>query len=126
MLLDWQREFKEGQGNGGWQTVIVADNDQLLGWAALARHDLPDRPELGPWLACVYVAPSARQQGVAEQLIAKVCHNAQSSGHQRLYLHTHDQRDYYAKRGWEYVETFRAWGKEHSLMQRELQTGCAS
>ena len=119
-LIDWQREFKNGQSNGSWQTVIALENEQLLGGAALARNDLPERPELGPWLACVFIAPSARQRGLAEQLIAEVCGIAQRSGHKRLYLHTHDRRDYYAKRGWEYVASFSAWGKEHSLMQRRL------
>jgi N-acetylglutamate synthase-like GNAT family acetyltransferase len=119
-LHDWQREFKDGQNDGNWRTVIALENGQLLGGAALAKHDSPDYPELGPWLACVLVAPSARQRGLAEQLITEVCSNAKEVGHQILYLHTHDRRDYYAKRGWEYLESFQAWGKEHSLMQRRL------
>jgi N-acetylglutamate synthase-like GNAT family acetyltransferase len=119
-LPDWQREFKDGQTDGNWRTVIALENGQLLGGAALAKHDLPDHPELGPWLACVLVAPSARKRGLAEQLITEVCSNAKEIGYQKLYLHTQDRRDYYAKRGWEYLKSFRAWGKEHSLMQRRL------
>lgn len=119
-LADWQREFSEGQGNGDWQTLIALEEGQLLGGAALAKDDLPVRPELGPWLACVLVAPHARQRGLAERLIAGVCSRAKAKGHERLYLHTHDRDDYYAKRGWEYREPFHAWGKEHWLMQRTL------
>jgi GNAT superfamily N-acetyltransferase len=119
-LYDWQREFKDGQNDGNWRTVIALENGQLLGGAALAKRDLPDHPELGPWLACVLVAPLARQRGLAEQLIADVCSIAKESGHQNLYLHTHDRADYYAKRGWEYLESFLAWGKEHALMQLRL------
>ncbi|WP_434141267.1 GNAT family N-acetyltransferase (plasmid) [Pseudomonas luteola] len=119
-LVDWQQEFSTGQSNGDWQTLIALEDGQLMGGAALARDDLPERPELGPWLACVFVAPQARQRGLAEQLIAGVCSIAKAKGHERLYLHTHDRHGYYSKRGWEYVQTFDAWNKEHWLMQRNL------
>lgn len=119
-LVDWQREFSDGQSNGDWQTLIALEDGQLLGGAALARNDLPERPELGPWLACVLVAPQARRRGLAEQLISGVCSLAKAKRYERLYLHTHDQGDYYAKRGWDYREPFRAWGKDHWLMQRAL------
>ena len=119
-LCEWQREFREGQNDASWRTLIMLEGDQLLGGAALAKNDLPERPELGPWLACVFVAPSARQRGLAERLISGLCSEAQALGHHQLYLHTQDRRDYYSKRGWQYVESFRAWGKEHSLMQLKL------
>ena len=119
-LADWQKEFSEGQSNGVWQTLIALEEGQLLGGAALAKDDLPERPELGPWLACVLVAPHARQRGLAEQLITGVYAQAKAKGYERLYLHTHDRADYYAKRGWEYRELFHAWGMGHWLMQRKL------
>lgn len=119
-LADWQREFAEGQGNGDWQCMIALENDQLLGGAALAANDLPDRPELGPWLACVFIAPQARKRGLAEQLIEGICATAKATGTTRLYLHTHDRSDYYAKRGWQVQESFQAWGKEQRLMLRYL------
>ena len=117
---DWQREFRDGQSNGDWQTLIALEDGELLGGASLAKDDLPERPELGPWLACVFVAPQARQRGLAEQLIEGVYSQACAQGYERLHLHTHDRGDYYAKRGWEYVELFHAWGMEHWLMQRKL------
>lgn len=85
-LADWQREFAEGQGNGDWQCLIALENDQLLGGAALAASDLPERPELGPWLACVFIAPQARKRGLAEQLIEGICDAAKANGTTRLYL----------------------------------------
>jgi len=119
-LADWQREFAEGQDNGAWQCLIALENGQLLGGAALATNDLPERPELGPWLACVFIAPQARQRGLAQQLIEDICAAAKASGSARLYLHTHDRNDYYAKRGWQVLERFQAWGKEQWLMMRDL------
>lgn len=119
-LEAWQREFAEGQLNGQWQTLIALDNGRLLGSAALAASDLPQRPDLGPWLACVFVAPEARQRGLAEQLIERVGAAAKAQGVPHLYLHTHDRHPYYAKRGWGVLETFQAWGKDHWLMARAL------
>ncbi|MET0123987.1 MAG: GNAT family N-acetyltransferase [Pseudomonas caspiana] len=119
-LNDWQREFAEGQVNGDWQCLIAVEDGQLLGGAALARNDLAERPELGPWLACVFIAPHARQRGLAEQLIEGICTAAKANGNTRLYLHTHDRHEYYAKRGWQVLECFQAWDKEHWLMGRDL------
>lgn len=53
-LASWQQEFAAGQHDGRWKCLIAMEHDQLLGGASLASHDLPDRPELGPWLACVH------------------------------------------------------------------------
>lgn len=119
-LPDWQREFAEGQHNGQWQCLVALDGNRLLGSAALASDDLPGRRDLGPWLACVFVAPEARGQGLAEQLIEGICEHARSNGVATLYLHTHDQDAYYAKRGWTHMEPFEAWGHSHWLMCRTL------
>ena len=119
-LPDWQREFADGQTNGDWNCLIALDNDQLLGGAALAKADLAHRPELGPWLACVFVTPEARGQGLAEGLIEGICAQAKANGVARIYLHTQDKRDYYAKRGWTVLESFEAWEKQQWLMTREL------
>ena len=119
-LAEWQREFAEGQSNGDWSCLIALDGDALVGGAALARDDLAHRPDLGPWLACVFVDPAARGQGVAEQLIEGICQEAKSRGLPRLFLHTQTRQDYYAKRGWQVLERFRAWDNEQWLMVRDL------
>jgi N-acetylglutamate synthase-like GNAT family acetyltransferase len=96
------------------------DGERLLGGAALARNDLADRADLGPWLACVFVDPEARGQGLAEQLIEGICEAAKQRGVSRLYLHTQDKHDYYRKRGWQLLEGFQAWEKQQWLMVRDL------
>ncbi|WP_337058496.1 GNAT family N-acetyltransferase [Pseudomonas sp. USHLN015] len=120
-LEDWQREFAEGQLSGEWQCLVALDGERLLGGAALAADDLPGRDDLGPWLACVFTTPEARGQGIAERLIEGICEQARSQGHVRLYLHTQDRADYYARRGWTPLESFHAWGAEHTLMWRALE-----
>lgn len=119
-LLDWQAEFVAGQHNGDWEMLVALDRGQLLGCAGLAKDDLPLRAELGPWLACVYVRPEARGQGLAERLVECICATARERGHARLYLHTYDREDYYARRGWALLERFQAWGSPQHLMCRQL------
>lgn len=120
-LDEWQAEFADGQTNGDWLTLIAHEHGQLLGSAALATNDLQQRADLGPWLACVYVAPHARGRGLAAELVARICATAQAQGVERLYLHTHDRQDYYAARGWTPLESFQAWGSSHCLMARDLR-----
>lgn len=119
-LAEWQAEFAEGQLNGRWPCLIALNDDQLLGGAALAKDDLPDRPEPGPWLACVLVTPQARGQGITQQLIEGICARAKDNGAEHLYLHTHDRSDYYAQRGWRVLEHFIAWGEQQTLMSKPL------
>lgn len=119
-LASWQQEFAAGQRNGHWKCLIATEQNQLLGGACLASDDLPDRPELGPWLACVFITPTARRRGLAAQLIEGICSHAREAGFTTLYLHTHSQRDYYTGLGWEVLERFESWGKEQWLMSRRL------
>lgn len=118
-LSEWQAEFAAGQHNGDWPSLVAVESGQLLGGAALAKEDLPGR-DLGPWLACVFVTPEARGQGIAERLVEGICERAQQQGVARLYLHTQDRAAYYAKRGWVLVEQFQRWDKPQSLMARDL------
>lgn len=119
-LYDWQVELTAGQHDGAWQSLLALQGERLLGSASLARDDLPSRAELTPWLACVYVHPEHRGQGLAERLITAICAHARDQGHERIYLHTHDRADYYASRGWRGLEDFQAYGERHRLMGRSL------
>lgn len=119
-LHDWQAELMAGQHDGAWQSLLALDGERLLGSASLARDDLPSRPQLTPWLACVYVQPECRGQGLAERLITAICAHARDLGHTQLYLHSHDRADYYACRGWQGLEDFQAYGEWHRLMSRSL------
>lgn len=89
----------------------------LAGWL---YRQFPYESASSRWLACVYVHPEARGRGLAGRLIEEVCAEARALGHTRLYLHTQDRADYYARRGWTVLETFEAWGMTHQLMVRPL------
>jgi N-acetylglutamate synthase-like GNAT family acetyltransferase len=53
-------------------------------------------------------------------LIEGICAKAKENGVARIYLHTQDQSDYYARRGWTVLERFQAWEKDQWLMVRNL------
>ncbi|MDU8617456.1 GNAT family N-acetyltransferase [Pseudomonas syringae] len=119
-LADWQLDFSQGQANGHWKCLIAMEDGELLGGASLASDDLAERPDLGPWLACVLVKPEVRGRGVAGHLIDGICSHARAVGISTLYLHTHDQHRFYAKRGWRVFGRIESWGKEHYLMSQDL------
>src|SRR5258705_8880243 len=49
-------------------THLAFDGDELLGSVTLVEHDMSSHPELSPWLAGLYVKPSARGRGVGSAL----------------------------------------------------------
>ena len=59
---------------------------------------------LMPWLACLYVNETHRNQGLAEQLLAHSLAEAQRKGFDHLYLST-DLVDFYEKKGWQLYTT---------------------
>lgn len=82
-------------------TFIYKRDQRLAGSAAIIACDMDCHPELGPWLASVYVAPAWRRQGIASQLVNHVMQQARAAGLSHLYLFTPDQRDFYQRLGWQ-------------------------
>ncbi|MGH7573337.1 MAG: GNAT family N-acetyltransferase, partial [Gemmatimonadota bacterium] len=86
---------------------VAVDGDTLLGSASLVHDDLETRPEIGPWLASVYVPPEHRRRGVASALVQRVVKEALDQDVSLLYLWTTDQERLYAGLGWRPVERTR-------------------
>lgn len=58
--------FREHCGPAGVPSVFAAlAGERPVGMASLVVDDMPDRPELTPWLASVYVLPEWRGRGLA-------------------------------------------------------------
>jgi len=83
----------------------VSNEDELLGIAGVLADDKPpDAPEPGPWLAAVWVKPSARNIGVGSTLVQHAIQRGKINGFgEHLYLFTEDMHAFYRKRGWEPV-----------------------
>lgn len=85
-------------------TLIAFLDGQPAGTASIYVHDLDARPDLSPWLAAVYVAPSFRKQGIGSKLVKAVESVAQKLQIGRLYLFTPDQEHFYTNLGWSVLE----------------------
>ena len=101
-------------------TFIALEGDQLLGSAASIDSDLPNKPNLTPWLASVFVKPEVRHQGIATKLITHLCDQAKNEQITRLYLFTENQQNFYKKMGWVALEQLDYSGEQVTIMALDL------
>jgi GNAT superfamily N-acetyltransferase len=102
------------------RTLVLLVDDKPVGTASLTAHDLEERPDLTPWLAGMFVAPMARGQGHAAQLIAAVEDEARKASSPCLWLYTNTAERIYARAGWRTIETVLHTSKPFALMRRDL------
>lgn len=113
-------EWLEIVRHPGRVTFVALDEERAVGTATLDFEDLPPRDDLTPWLASVYVLPEFRAQGLGATLVAAVAKEARTKGFKQLYLHTSDRVAFYAKRGWDIVDTVEYWNKTNTIMVKAL------
>ena len=63
--------------------------------------DMSTRPELGPWLANVYIREDRRNLRLGSRLVKATMAHAREQGIARLYLFTRDQQRFYQRLGWQ-------------------------
>jgi N-acetylglutamate synthase-like GNAT family acetyltransferase len=110
-------------------TLIALDEQthELIGSVSLIADDeLHGFAHLTPWLASLYVVPSARNRRVASTLINRVSNEAHRLGHTQMYLFTSGQSKYYSDRGWHTVALTTAHGHRATVMSRATSEGRAS
>ncbi len=104
-------QIREGRGvilkNG--QSVpfaLVAESDgQVCGNTLVIDNDEPAKPELGPWVAAVWVDEPMRGGGVARALIDEAVRRAGTLGVPRLYLISRPAlQPFYTGLGWRVLE----------------------
>jgi GNAT superfamily N-acetyltransferase len=98
--------------------VALSDEGELLGSVSLLADDLPECPQLSPWLASLFVRPDRRGQGLGGRLVEAAVSEARRLGASRLYLFTPHHEAYYAARGWSLVERATAAGQPVVVMGR--------
>jgi N-acetylglutamate synthase-like GNAT family acetyltransferase len=79
--------------------------DKPAGMISLKLDDHPDRKDLFPWLASLFVHPSFRNNGIAKNLFQPVMHEAKKLGYKKLYLFTETAQNLYAKLGFRQIGT---------------------
>lgn len=77
----------------------------FLGTVSLIACDEPERNDLAPWLAALWVEPAARQAGIGAALVDAVVARCAALGIARLYLSARPAvQGFYEKRGWQVTD----------------------
>lgn len=79
---------------------LAITQNKPAGMISLKENDHPDRKDLKPWLASVFVHPAFRNKGYASALINRAHDEAQKLGFQKMYLFTPNAEGLYQKHGW--------------------------
>jgi GNAT superfamily N-acetyltransferase len=85
--------------------LIAHDGAEFLGTSSVIEADLPERPQLTPWVAAVWVEPQARRCGVGAALVDRAAADCFALGVVRVYLCARRERaGFYQRLGWIAVE----------------------
>ena len=101
--VDWYLSLYERADESSTLPVVLAAfvGDEFVGSASLIEDDeLPDASEPGPWVAAVYVAPSARGRGIGAALVNELVNKARNLGLAHVYLYTQHGAPWYIEMGW--------------------------
>jgi GNAT superfamily N-acetyltransferase len=85
-------------------TLVAVVDGQPVGSISLHEYAIPDRPDLTPSLAALYVRPEYRHHGIASRLLEAAEARLREIGAARLYFTVPEQEDFFAKRGWQVLE----------------------
>jgi len=101
---------------------VVARSDGVpVGCASIVATDLPTRPDLGPWLANVYVQPTWRGRGLGTALTERaMAYGAQFAD--VLYLYTSGSTALYERLGWRPHDTGHYAGRAIAILRYSV--GC--
>lgn len=84
--------------------TYLAVTDTVIGSASIVISDMPERPELTPWLASVFVDTECRKLGAGRAVVLKVMQHAKEAGIKTLYLYSPDREHFYKHMGWQTIE----------------------
>jgi GNAT superfamily N-acetyltransferase len=101
------------------QTFVLLVDGEPVGTSSLVAADMKERPDLTPWMASVFVVPTARRRGHVILLIRTIETAAVAAGIPVLWLYTDTAEGIYAKAGWRTVEIVqREGGKPPATVMR--------
>lgn len=81
-------------------TFLAESNDQIVGTVSLDVADFPSLDHLTPWVASLYVVPSARGHGVGTTLLRHVQNFAKARKLEPVYLWTLRDTRFFENCGW--------------------------
>lgn len=108
-------------------TLVLHEDGTVLGSVSLVIEDAPELQDEGsPWLASLYVVPSARGRGYGSRLVRAAAALATEQGVECLYLFTPDQVEFYQHLGWTQRMRTRLHGNDVTLMDLRLPVATAA
>lgn len=99
---------------------VSLEDDAPVGIVSLIECNLPERCDLTPWLAGLYVWPAHRNRGIGTALTRTVERGAKRLGYDRLYLYTAPAEQFYDRLGWETISRDELAGAAIAIMVRRL------
>lgn len=127
LYTDWNvttaaAEFRAQHTDGTLPaTLLLLHDSQLVGSVSLVFDDLPDRPELQPWLASLFILREHRGQGHAATLIAAAVAFAGAARYPILHLFTENAATLFKRHGFIPMENITLQGHPIALLRRTLQ-----
>ena len=87
------------------QIYIAQSAGEVVGAIALVDFDdVEEFRHLKPWVAAFIVGPDFRGRGIGSAMLEALEERARNFSIPKLYLWTEDQREFYAKRGYQLIE----------------------
>lgn len=132
---EWYRlpihEFFDAVASGTWErtgllprTLVALSDSRAVGTASIVDSDMDIRLNWSPWLACVYVSPDSRKQGIASKIVEAIVDFAQDElDIKRLYLYTDIHANLYRRLGWVDIDQAFFEGADVTIMCRQLKPG---
>ena len=85
--------------------LVAHDGKSFLGTASVIASDLPERPQLTPWVAAVWVEAQARRRVVGSALLNRATRDCFALKVARAYLCARPRRTaFYQRLGWSSIE----------------------
>jgi GNAT superfamily N-acetyltransferase len=123
---DWDEavalaELRSHRSDGSLPATLVLRGDGVYtGSVSVIFNDCAARPDLNPWLASLYVAPSARGRGFGSRLVQGAVDLAAAAGEQRLYVFTESAAGLFESHGFHLIDRTSLHGHPIDILERVL------
>lgn len=101
--------------------LVAREGTAVVGTVGLRWDSISSRPELGPWLAALWVDPNHRRRGIGARLVTAAERTAAELGFGELYAGTSTAVGLFGRAGWTAIDAFEYAGEPLTLFRRELR-----
>lgn len=84
-------------------TLILLDDDNLVGFVSLFENDLDEKNYLTPWYATLYIKEEYRGRHLSKMLNDAIIKEAKKLNYKKIYLKT-ELENFYEKYGFKFLE----------------------